>query len=62
MIGSTCGAGGRPHMSLAPGIPDSPAITKVPRSRLRDIVAQNRMPFEPHSLCRDEPSPFDLTI
>jgi putative transposase len=29
--------GGRPHMSLGPGIPDSPAITKVPApsSRLR---------------------------
>jgi putative transposase len=41
--------GGRPHMSLGPGIPDSPVITKVlSRSRLRDIVAEIRMPFEPH--------------
>jgi hypothetical protein len=30
--------GGRPQMALGPGA----------RSRLRDIVAENRMPFEPH--------------
>jgi putative transposase len=33
--------GGRPHMSLGPGIPDSPHITKVPAQS-----SENRMPFE----------------
>jgi putative transposase len=38
--------GGRPHMSLGPGIPDSPSITKTLPSRLRGIVAENCTPFE----------------